>query len=88
MIFEDEDNNAEFKVNERKKSLNFTATEHSYSFEDQSNNSVYLKKDILKDRLAHGGRWQENLETTKQDTAGSGLSYENRVKHIDLSQFQ
>lgn len=86
MIFEDEDNNAEFKVNERKKSLNFTATE--YSFEDQSNNSVYLKKDTLKDRLAHGGRWQENLETTKQDTTGSGLSDEGRVKHIDLSQFQ
>ena len=50
---------------------------------DEGNNSGYLKKHSLKGRLTLGGRWQEDLETTKQEAEDDGP-----VKHIDLSQFQ
>ncbi len=34
--------------------------------ENSSNQSIYIKRDDLRDRLADGGKWAEDLESTSR----------------------
>ena len=64
---EDDEENDQVHGNNKARNLNFTATDRGteLSVDNQSNTSGYIKKDSLKDRLVKGGRWQEDLETTR-----------------------
>ena len=52
------------------RTLNYTMTEKSV---DEHNNSGYINKKSLKGRLVQGGRWQEDLDSTNQETNNEEL---------------
>jgi 1-aminocyclopropane-1-carboxylate deaminase/D-cysteine desulfhydrase-like pyridoxal-dependent ACC family enzyme len=38
--------------------------------DNSSNQSIYIKRDDLRDRLVEGGKWAEDLESTRYGGAG------------------
>ena len=38
--------------------------------DNSSNQSIYIKRDDLRDRLVDGGKWAEDLESTRYGGAG------------------
>ena len=54
--------------------------------EGESKDSMYIKKETLKERLVNG-KWAENLERNRGGNQIEDENLKGRIQHVELSQF-